>query len=62
MNNRRQETIEKELNSEKDGPITKVIIVKKDKIRKFMRAKKKELITIAMHQKREELTKYIKMQ
>ena len=39
-----------------------VTIIKKDKIRRFMKAKQKELITIAMHQKREEISRFIKMQ
>ena len=38
----KQDIIEKRSGSER-GPITKVVVVKKDKIRRFMKAKKKEL-------------------
>lgn len=46
----KQEVIEKKDTTER-APISKIIIVKKDKIRKFMKNKKKEIISQAKTEK-----------
>lgn len=54
---------EKRVSTERTPVVAnKVVVIKKDKIRRFMKAKQKEIITIAMHQKREEISRFIKMQ